>query len=128
MALVKPVIGLTETGREGRLHIFSIKMGGITKSGHAEMGNSFAPFLCNQCGDGGWCRAYAMPQQHGRNMQQVAQQDTFQAKMAEESDGIFICRFDPVAVTVSHITVTGEDPIKTGRNPGILLRKLCLME
>ena len=48
MALVMPVIGFAETGRERWLHSFCIKVGCITKGGHAELGDALSPLFCNE--------------------------------------------------------------------------------
>ena len=46
-----------------------------------------------------------MPELHGRNMQQVAEKNTFHAEMAEENECILIGRQSLVKKTVSCIAV-----------------------
>ena len=64
MPLVFVGPGFAEPGGEGRRLAGSIEMGDIAEGEHAEVGDAGTAFLCDDCGDGGWCGTGAVPQKH----------------------------------------------------------------
>ena len=83
MPLVFVGPGFAEPGGEGRRLTGSIEMGDIAEGEHAEVGDAGTTFLCDDCGDGGWCGTGAVPQKHRGDVQQVAQKHTLQPEVAE---------------------------------------------
>ena len=53
-----------------------------------------------------------MPQRHGGNPQQVTQQDTSDAKMAEQDDGILVGLLRPVVFPLPAVAVAGEQLVQ----------------
>ena len=115
--MIEVLIGLAEAGVEGRLLAGGVQVGGVSKGTHAEVGDALPPFLRIQGGDGGGGGTGAVPQQHGGDVQQVAEQHALQTKVAEKDDGVLVGGDCLIIIVPPHIAMLGQQPVQPVDDP-----------
>ena len=86
-ALTGGVVGLAIPGGKGGGLAGGIQVRNIAEAVDPEGGDALAPFFRGHGGHWGGGGAEVVPQHHGGDVQQMPQQDTLQAEVAEEDDG-----------------------------------------
>ena len=103
---------LAEPGGEGRFFSGGGEVWKGAEFRDAEGGDPMPPLLREKCGDGRGQAAEAVPQGHGRTIQEMAQDDALHAEMAEEGNTVVIRGDGAVKPPVSFVSVAEKQGVQ----------------